>query len=35
MDVNELLYWEDIWKLGFNMEKFKVLNVVSQKIKIR
>ena len=34
MDLNELLYWEDIWKLRFNMEKYKVLHIGSKNIEI-
>ena len=27
MDLNKLSYWEDIWKLEFDIEKCKVLYI--------
>ena len=27
MDLNKLSYWEDIWKLRFDIEKFNVLYI--------
>ena len=34
MDVNKLSFWEDIWKLDFNIEKFEVLNIGSKNIEV-
>ena len=32
MDLNRLSYWEDIWKLRFNLEECKVLHIGSKNI---
>ena len=34
MDLNKLSNWGDIWKLRFNIEKYKVLHIGSQNIKV-
>ena len=34
MDLNKLLYWQDIWKLEFNTEKYKVRHIGSKNIKV-
>ena len=35
MDQNELLFWEDIWKLRFIIEKCIVLNIGFKYIKVQ
>ena len=35
MDINELSYWEDIWKLRFNIKKNEVLHIESKNIKVK
>ena len=34
MNLNKLSYWEDIWKLIFNIEKCQVLHIGSKNIKV-
>ena len=35
MDLNELSYWKDIWKLKFHLEKCEVLHIEFKNIKVR